>query len=64
MIGLKCRIPNTGLVTAAMGERLLVIGAGDNVVRLLPPLIVTDADISEAVARLDRACHKLSLKAA
>jgi acetylornithine/N-succinyldiaminopimelate aminotransferase len=64
MIGLKCRIPNTGLVTAAMGERLLVIGAGDNVVRLLPPLIVTDADISEAVARLDRACRKLSLKAA
>jgi acetylornithine/N-succinyldiaminopimelate aminotransferase len=64
MMGLKCRVPNTDLVSAAMNERLLVIGAGDNVVRLLPPLIVSDAEIAEAVGKLDRACRKLARKAA
>lgn len=64
MVGLKCRVPNTDLVSAALGEHLLVIGAGDNVVRLLPPLIVSDSDIAEAVARLDQACRRLETKAA
>ena len=39
---------------------LLVIGAGDNVVRLIPPLVVSDAEIAEAVRRLDAACADLS----
>ena len=41
-------------------EKLLTVGAGENVVRLLPPLIVTEAEIEEAVARLERACAELS----
>jgi acetylornithine/N-succinyldiaminopimelate aminotransferase len=64
MMGIKCRVPNTALQAAAMDEHLLTIGAGDNVVRLLPPLIVTDADIDEAVSRLERACRSLEAKAA
>jgi acetylornithine/N-succinyldiaminopimelate aminotransferase len=64
MMGIKCRVPNTELQAAALHEKLLVIGAGDNVVRLLPPLIITQADITEAVAKLDRACHALARKAA
>ena len=40
-----------GVRAAALGEKLLTIGAGDNVIRLLPPLIVTDDDIAEAVER-------------
>jgi len=64
MIGIKCRLPNTELQAAAMDQKLLTIGAGDNVLRLLPPLIVTDADIDEAVNRLDRACRALEAKAA
>ena len=48
---------------AALDQHLLTIGAGDNVVRLLPPLIVTDADITEAVDKLDRACKALEAKA-
>lgn len=64
MIGIKCRLPNTELQAAAMDQKLLTIGAGDNVLRLLPPLIVTDADIDEAVTRLDRACRALEAKAA
>ncbi len=56
MMGLKCKVPNTAFQAAALAEKLLVIGAGDNVVRLLPPLIVTRADVEEAVQKLDRAC--------
>ena len=41
-------------------QRLLPVGAGDNVVRLLPPLIVTEAEIEEGVQRLERACAALS----
>ena len=54
MLGLKLRTPNTDFVTEARAQGLLVVGAGDNVVRLLPPLIITEADVAEAVSRLDR----------
>jgi acetylornithine/N-succinyldiaminopimelate aminotransferase len=64
MIGIKCRLPNTELQAAAIDQKLLTVGAGDNVLRLLPPLVVTDADIDDAVTRLDRACRALSAKAA
>ncbi|MCJ2108140.1 aspartate aminotransferase family protein [Methylobacterium sp. E-041] len=53
MLGLKLGVPNTAFAAAARAEHLLVIPAGDNVVRLLPPLIVTEADVTEAVARLE-----------
>jgi len=55
MLGLKLRTLNTDFVTEARAQGLLVVGAGDNVVRLLPPLIITEADVAEAVSRLDRA---------
>ncbi|NJM29261.1 MAG: aspartate aminotransferase family protein [Rhizobiales bacterium] len=64
MMGIKCKAPNTAVQAAALEQHLLVIGAGENVVRLLPPLVVTDADIGEAINRLDRACTSLSVKAA
>jgi acetylornithine/N-succinyldiaminopimelate aminotransferase len=47
-------------VTALREQNLLTVGAGDNVVRFLPPLIVNEAEIEEAVQRLDRACLALS----
>ena len=56
LIGLKAAIPNGELADAARNEKLLTVGAGENVVRLLPPLIVTDAEITDAMDRLDRAC--------
>ncbi|CAN5428772.1 aspartate aminotransferase family protein [soil metagenome] len=62
MMGLKCHVPNTALQQAAMEEHLLTIGAGDNVVRLLPPLIATDDDIAEAADCLDRACRALEAR--
>jgi acetylornithine/N-succinyldiaminopimelate aminotransferase len=64
MMGIKCKVPNTAFVAAVIAEKMLVIGAGDNVVRLLPPLIVSEADITEAVTKLERACKSLTAKAA
>ena len=64
MMGIRCKVPNTELQAAAMDQHLLTIAAGDNVVRLLPPLIVSDADIAEAIGKLDRACKALAAKAA
>jgi acetylornithine/N-succinyldiaminopimelate aminotransferase len=60
LIGLKAVVPAGDLVTALRGQKLLTVGAGDNVVRFLPPLIVTEAEIEEGVARLERACATLS----
>ena len=59
MMGLRTHVVNTDFVAAASAQKLLVIGAGDNVVRLLPPLIITDAEIAEAVDRLDATCAAL-----
>jgi acetylornithine/N-succinyldiaminopimelate aminotransferase len=59
MLGLKCRLPNTALIDACHEHKLLAIAAGDNVVRLLPPLTVASSEIDEAIDRLDRACVAL-----
>jgi acetylornithine/N-succinyldiaminopimelate aminotransferase len=56
LLGLRTVVQNTTLVDALREEEMLGAGAADNVVRLLPPLIVTEAEIGEAVARIDRAC--------
>jgi acetylornithine/N-succinyldiaminopimelate aminotransferase len=56
LIGLKSLVPNGELADACRAEKLLSVLAGDNVMRLVPPLIVTEAEVSEAFDRLDRAC--------
>jgi len=63
LVGLRALVPNVELVDALRAEGLLTVAAGDNVVRLLPPLIVSDEDITDAVGRLDRACAALAAKA-
>jgi acetylornithine/N-succinyldiaminopimelate aminotransferase len=60
LVGLRALVPAGELVDALRGEKMLAVGAGDNVVRLLPPLIVSEAEIAEAIARLDRACAKVN----
>jgi acetylornithine/N-succinyldiaminopimelate aminotransferase len=60
LVGVKAVVPSTDLVTALREQKLLTVGAGENVVRFLPPLIVTEAEIEESVARLERACAALS----
>jgi len=61
MLGLKCKAANMDLVQACYDEEILTVPAADNVVRLLPPLTVTDADISEAVNRLDAAASGMTV---
>jgi len=56
MLGLKCAGSNADMVAALRAERLLSVPAGDNVVRLLPPLIIGSAEVDEAVAKIERAC--------
>lgn len=64
MLGLKCVVENRHLILKLMEEGLLTIPAGENVVRLLPPLIITAAEVDAAVGMLDRACEALAAKAA
>jgi acetylornithine/N-succinyldiaminopimelate aminotransferase len=64
LFGVKTRTPNIDLVAAARAAKLLTVPAGDNVVRLLPPLIVNENEIAEAIQRLDAACAQLKSSAA
>ena len=59
LIGLRTLVPNGDLVAAARDEGLLTAAAGENVVRLLPPLIAGEAEVAEAIARIGAACKKL-----
>jgi acetylornithine/N-succinyldiaminopimelate aminotransferase len=63
LIGLKALVPAGELVDALRAEKMLTVAAGDNVVRLLPPLIINEQEMADGVARLDRACGRLSNKA-
>ena len=60
MIGVKAVVPSGDLVNALRDQKLLTVGAGDNVVRFLAPLIVTEAELDESVQMLERACVALS----
>src|SRR5215468_4149431 len=67
LIGIKAVVPSGDLVAALREQKLLTVGAGDNVVRFLAPLIVTEAEIDQSIQSLERACATLSkapLKAA
>ena len=60
MIGLKCRAPNIDVVNACYKQGLLTVPAGDNVLRLLPPLNIDETDIRTAIDLLDAAAKSLT----
>jgi acetylornithine/N-succinyldiaminopimelate aminotransferase len=60
LIGLRMVPASSELVDELRAERMIAAAAGDNVVRLLPPLIISDEEIDEAVRRLDRACARIA----
>jgi acetylornithine/N-succinyldiaminopimelate aminotransferase len=60
LIGLRAVVPQGDLVNELRAEKLLTVAAGDNVVRLLPPLIAGEAEIAEAVGMIERACARLA----
>jgi acetylornithine/succinyldiaminopimelate/putrescine aminotransferase len=55
ILGMEVSLPARGIVAACMERGLLVLTAGDNVVRFVPPLIVTEADVDQAVAIVEAA---------
>jgi acetylornithine/N-succinyldiaminopimelate aminotransferase len=59
MLGLKCKAPAASVVAGAQARQLLTVPAADNVVRLLPPLTITDDELAEAAARLHAAAAAL-----
>ena len=61
MLGLKCKVPNHKIIDALYDQRLLAVPAGDNVVRMLPPLTVEPEHIDLACERLEAACAKVSV---
>mgnify|MGYP000632589063 CR=1 FL=1 len=58
MLGVKCVINNADFAAALKDARLLVVKAGGNSLRLLPPLNVTAAEVDEALAIIRATCAK------
>ena len=63
ILGLKCRAVNSDVVKAGYAAGVLTIPAADNVIRLLPALNITEAEIAEGVARLDSAATRVEADA-
>ncbi len=62
LVGVKAVVPSGDLVAALRDQKLLTVGAGDNVVRFLAPLIVNESEIDHSVQCLERACADLAGK--
>ena len=60
LLGLRAVVPSAELVDELRAQKMITVAAGDNVVRLLPPLIVTEEEIADAVQRIERACERLA----
>jgi acetylornithine/N-succinyldiaminopimelate aminotransferase len=57
LLGLRVRPPHTEVVGELMAQGLLTVPAGDNVIRLLPPLIIDEREIGEAASTLEAVCR-------
>jgi acetylornithine/N-succinyldiaminopimelate aminotransferase len=62
LLGLRAVVPAGELVDALRAEKMITVAAGDNVVRLLPPLVITEDEVAEAAQRIERACDQLANK--
>ncbi len=62
MLGIKAKVPSADLLKAIRAERLLAVPAGENVIRLLPPLVTTAEEACEGLARLERAAEQLTVE--
>nr|WP_319948241.1 aspartate aminotransferase family protein [uncultured Shimia sp.] len=60
MLGLKCKSLNMDVVNAGYDAQVVTVPAADNVVRLLPPLNITDDEITQAVERLEQAAIQVA----
>ncbi|AQT43989.1 acetylornithine aminotransferase apoenzyme [Bartonella apihabitans] len=60
LTGLKCVVKNTEVIAAMRDKKLLGVGAGNNVIRLLPPLTVTEDEIRDGLHRIEKAIQLVS----
>jgi len=60
LVGLRAVVPSSQLVDELRAEKMITVAAGDNVVRLLPPLIVSEDEVADAVRRIARACPRIA----
>lgn len=60
LLGVKCKVPNATFNAALRNEKLLAVPAGENVIRLIPALTITDADIREGLDRVRAAAAAVS----
>jgi acetylornithine/N-succinyldiaminopimelate aminotransferase len=60
LTGIRMKPPVADVLKACTAEKLLAVTAGENVLRLLPPLNITDAELTEGIARLSRALRRVS----
>ncbi|MFO7297460.1 MAG: aspartate aminotransferase family protein [Pseudomonadota bacterium] len=60
LTGIRVKPPVADVLKACTAEKLLAVTAGENVLRLLPPLNITDTELSEGIARLSRALRRVS----
>lgn len=58
MLGVKTRVPTADMVTKLRENGMLTVGASDNVVRILPPLTIGEAEVAECLDILDRTCRE------
>ncbi|SDW15591.1 acetylornithine/N-succinyldiaminopimelate aminotransferase [Ruegeria halocynthiae] len=61
MLGLKCKASNIDVVNAGYDNEVITVPAADNVIRLLPPLTLTEDDIAQAMIRLDKAASQIEM---
>lgn len=60
LVGIKAKVPNTDIIAALRAEKLLCVGAGDNVVRFAPPLTISEDELREARVKMMSGLEKLS----
>jgi acetylornithine/N-succinyldiaminopimelate aminotransferase len=62
MIGLECNIKNTVLSDELFKNKILSVGAGENVLRLLPPLTINEKEILEVTKIISKCCENIKNK--
>jgi acetylornithine/N-succinyldiaminopimelate aminotransferase len=60
ILGLRCVVPNGDVIARLQEQGLLTVSAGENVIRLLPPLIIDERHVDEAVAIIDRVARSFA----
>ena len=60
MLGLKMLVDNNEFIKKLASHKMLTIKAGDNVIRLFPPLVVNKNELDEAITKIEIACKEMS----